>query len=281
MLHRASSLTRRFGTHQQRIMVTMIGAFDLHHFVAPGVRTSDTQGIHRRLGPGVAEAYQFDWRETTLHLFCQENGIGAGQRVEAALAKLVAQGFHQHGVRVANKQAAETQVKISVLVAVIVPDMAPLRPADKQRIRRHGLERTGYSHRQRRQRPPVNLVGARSALSEFRFLAGNNLFHHCTVKHNWFSKHKTSFPERGNMRPSVNMRHRMDNNVSQCASMLPTTHMKENHISSLLYPIAEKLAIHPAILYEYHIFPRICYEFRKQVILFAAYHSCHPHRVST
>src|ERR1700726_4019192 len=101
------------------------------------MRACQAQSIHRRLGTRVAEAHLLNWRKTALHFLSKVDAISTGQRIQASLAELVAQRLHQHWMRVADEQTAKAQVEISILVAIIVPDMTSLPATDEERIWRH------------------------------------------------------------------------------------------------------------------------------------------------
>ena len=109
----------------------MITAFNFDDRFAAHVRARQSQRVHRGFRARVAEAHLLNGRETPLQFFCQVDHVGAGQRIEAAFAKLIAQRFYQHGVRMTDQQAAEGQVEVSLLVAIKVPDLAAFGATDK------------------------------------------------------------------------------------------------------------------------------------------------------
>src|SRR5215472_6575680 len=131
---------RRFGTHQESIMVPVIRAFNLDNFVTANMRSCHAQGIHGRFCAGIAKTYLLDWCKAAGHFFSQENRVWTRQRVKAALPKLISQRLYQDRMRMANQETAKTEMKVCVFVAIVVPDMAALCTTDEQRVWRYSLK---------------------------------------------------------------------------------------------------------------------------------------------
>ena len=100
----------------------MIAALDLDDLIAPNMRARQAQRIHRGLGAGVAEAHLLNGGEAAHQLFRQVHDIGTGQRIQAAFAKLIAQGFYQHWMRMADQQTAKTKMEVGIPVPIEVPN---------------------------------------------------------------------------------------------------------------------------------------------------------------
>src|SRR5947199_4977850 len=92
-------------------MMPMVTALDLDDLIAPDMRARQAQCIHSGLGAGVAEAHLLNGREAAHQLFCQVHDIGTGQRIQAAFAKLIAQGFYQHWMRMTDSRLPKARWK--------------------------------------------------------------------------------------------------------------------------------------------------------------------------
>src|SRR5581483_7456727 len=90
-------------------------------------------------------------------------------------------------------------MEVSILIAIIVPDMTPFGAANSQGIGWHGLERTGDTQWQRRFRSLMERMRPRSTLPELRFLASNDLFNNLRIDRKRFPKHNSSFPVKTGM----------------------------------------------------------------------------------
>src|SRR5947209_5622695 len=100
---RASCSDRRLRTHEDGIVMSMIGTLNFHNLITTCMSPSQAQCIHRCFRPGVAETDLLNRSKAAHHLFCQENGIGARQRIQAPFAKLVSQSLYQNWMGVTYK----------------------------------------------------------------------------------------------------------------------------------------------------------------------------------
>ncbi len=120
-------------------MVAVVAALELDDLLAAGVSAGDADGVHGRLGAGVAEPHEIG-AEASLDLLGQDDAVLDGEGVAGAVGDTALKRFRELRMRVAGGEDAEGHVEVDVLVPVRVADAAAARIGHEQRVRLVGLE---------------------------------------------------------------------------------------------------------------------------------------------
>src|SRR4029453_10446160 len=109
-------------------------ALELRELGPPGERAGQTDGVHRRLGPGVREAHAFDGRHAPYERLGQPDLVlGRAGKRQPPLAQRP-DGLDDGGHGVAEHQARVVAVEGPALDAVGVPDASALPALEGERI---------------------------------------------------------------------------------------------------------------------------------------------------
>ena len=151
VIARPGLLLRREHAHHQRVVVPVVGAFDLHDEVPAGEGAHDPHRVEGRLGPRVPEA---PVREAVarLQLFGDDQRVLGRLREVRPELDATLDRLDDLRMRVAHHHHAVAVVVVDVLVAVDVPYVRALASRHVDRVRRPGLPRGGHAARQMRLR---------------------------------------------------------------------------------------------------------------------------------
>jgi hypothetical protein len=161
----------RLGIHRdlERVVVSVVAAFDLDQPPPPGDGAHQMDGGEGRFGPGVGEAPQRE-PEPPGQLLGHEDDVGHRLGEVSPLADTVADGRHDGRVGVTGDHHAEAVVEVDVLVAVDVPQPRSAAAGDEDRARRGVLPRRRHAAGKVVRSRYVQLVRALCARPQGRLL---------------------------------------------------------------------------------------------------------------
>ena len=157
-----------------RVVVTVVGPFDLDDVVAPGGGARHADRAHRRFGAGIREANLLELEPATQFLGQQHRVFGRSGEVRAVVGG-ARDGLDDLGMRVTDDHRPEAAMRVDVLVVVDVPDVAGMPLAQVERIGVADLERRPDAERHRADRALEEGARCRCVLEQPCSFVGGDL----------------------------------------------------------------------------------------------------------